>query len=447
MRALTWLLALASAGAMGQDQGPAPRGCAMAHCDAAMSDLARTEVPVQGLLVAQDPSTPGVRGGLGCVSNLQVVVCSFGGEAPAINLVAYDGSGRRLWDDGGWLGATAWMSAPLITRDRSVIVADRDWIARLDLASGRVLWRSAKPDAGAPISPVPVGSDAGLVLLATNPIDEAGPADVSVWDRAGGSLLRHQPLADPSSGRRFVTRNTPAVRGNRVYIVAEAEDDASEGRLFALDVCESEACGGRGGLAVRWQLAFPGPSGASPLLVGNRLFLDGRDGPRGGMVFAVDDLGDAPKRLWQRSFETTVRASPARDPRGGFWIQPYNGPALLRLAERTGSVLQSIDLGALVGTPGRWTRASVVTVGTLGGEGVVLMLGVRPSDAQSGAVQVFAVDVAGRAEGRLLWRLQLAATPEENLLPAQFPVVLGPAGQRRVVVPGSRSGTFFVGEP
>lgn len=447
MRGMAWLLAAASAAATAQDSAPAPRGCAMAHCDAAMSDLARTDVPAQAVLVARDAAAPGVRGGLGCVSNLQVAVCTYGGEAPAANLVAYDGSGRRLWDDGGWLGATAWTSAPMIGRDRSVVVADRDSIGRLDLATGRVIWRSAKPDAGTPISPVPLGGDAGMVLLATHPGDEAVTAELSVWDRATGTLLSHAPLADPATGRRYVTRNTPAVRGARAYIVAEAEADAADGRVFAVDVCESSACGGRGRLVVAWQLPFAGPSGASPLLVGERLFVDGRDGPRGGTVFAVDDLGTSPRLLWQRSLENTLRTSATRDPRGGLWVQPHNGPAMLRLSDRTGAVLQTVDLGGLVGTPGRVVRTSVGTLGTLGGAGVVLLLGVRPAEAQPGPVQVFAVDVAGLPEGRLLWSLSLPARAEDNLLPGQFPVVLGPSGQRRLVVPGSRSGTFFVGEP
>jgi outer membrane protein assembly factor BamB len=445
MRAMKagWAVLVLAAAVQAQTHAPATRGCAMAHCDAALSDLARTDIPATAVLLAHDPTTPGVRGGLGCSSDRQTVVCSFGGERPAINLVAYDGNGRRLWDDGGLLGPSAWLSAPLIGRDGSVVVADQDHVARLDLATGRVLWQAAKPDAGAPLSPVPLGTDSALILLATGRFGEAGPAEVSVWDRADGGLLSHGALTDPVSGRRYLTRNTPATRGTR----AEAEDDPADGRLFALELCESAACGGRGQLALRWQMPFTGPSGASPLLIGDRIFHDGRDGARGSLFFAVDDLGTAPRLAWQRSFSGTFRASAARDPRGGVWIQPFDGPVLTRLGERTGQVVQTVELGKLDSSFGGYTRASVITVGTRDGNGVFLLMSARPAGGAPGAVRVLALDVGGSVPGRLLWSLPLAPTVDDNLLPAQFPVVLGPQGQRRLVVPGSRAGTFLIGEP
>ena len=79
-------------------------GCPMAHCDPRLSDQTRTIAPSLAKLIATD-STPVGGGGLGCVSNLQIVACSFRGDPQRqSNLVVYDADGQRIWEDGGLLG-------------------------------------------------------------------------------------------------------------------------------------------------------------------------------------------------------------------------------------------------------------------------------------------------------------------------------------------------------
>ena len=91
----------------------APAGCAMAHCDARMSDNGHSVGPASGVLAAIDSGTSGknagIGSGLGCASNTSIVACTFGVD-PAMHsdLIVYDALGHRLWEDHGLLGATAW---------------------------------------------------------------------------------------------------------------------------------------------------------------------------------------------------------------------------------------------------------------------------------------------------------------------------------------------------
>jgi len=139
----------------------------MAHCDSRLSDQVGTRVPSVANLIAVDAIPPG-GGGLGCVSNLQVVASSFRGDPfRQSNIVVYDADGRRVWEDGGMLGWQAWMSAPIIGTDGSFIAADQYWVLRAQPATNTLLWRTAKPDPGTPISPVLIGTDQSMVFLAT----------------------------------------------------------------------------------------------------------------------------------------------------------------------------------------------------------------------------------------------------------------------------------------
>lgn len=426
------------------------QGCPMAHCDARMSDQARTRVPDVGQLVHLDPAQVGNGNwGLGCSSNLLLVACTLRGD-PALqsNLVVYDADGRRIWEDGGLLGETAWMSVPLVGADGTVVAADRDHVLRADPASGRVLWMSAKPDPGDPISPVPAGSDGSLLFVATSRGGD-GVAELSVWDLPTGALLAHMPLADATTGRRYVTRNTPAVRGNRVYVLAESEPDADDGRLVAIDLCESSACGGRGQMSVGWSFSFKGPSGASPLVIGTRIFFDGRPTPRSGRLFALNDRGSAPRLLWQREFPSILTASAAQDPRGGLWLAPAGAAhTLLRLNADTGATEQQVVLSEVLGLVPGYTMHSVLSVYRSAAGQPVLVGGLAHAADPTLPSLLAAIDVGAVPAGSALWSLVLAPDGQANSAASrQFPAVVTPGGARRIVFTGLRSGIHFVGMP
>lgn len=423
-------------------------GCPMAHCDARMSDWVSLEAPLAGQRVAFDRSSAGAKGGLGCVSNGTLAACT-GGADPATksNLTVYDADGRRLWEDGGLLGSTAWLSAALISTDGHVIAADQDWLLRADPLTDRIVWRTAKPDAGTPISPVLAGQDSGMVLVATKAPASGGTPELSVWDAETGALLHHAPIVDPVTGAVYATLNTPAVQGNRAYVLTSNIADGDDGRLIAIDLCESEACGGRGRWNVAWHFSFDGPSSASPVLIGQRLFFDGLRGPRTGLFMAIDDLGAAPAAAWSRSYSGRFGASAAQDPRGGLWIYPWQSGKLLRVGQVTGAVQQEIDLTTLLGLPPGFSPVTAVSVSAAPAGAVALTFGIKTT-ATTGdlSTYVVAVDVSEPA-GRELWRHRVAANASINAPTGQFPIVVNDQGARRVVFRGTRSGTFFVGEP
>jgi outer membrane protein assembly factor BamB len=424
-------------------------GCPMAHCDAQMSDAVNMTSPAVGQAVRIDAESAGALRGLGCVSNGRLAACT-GSADPATksNLTVYDADGNIVWQDPGLLGASAWMSAAMISEAGHVIAADPQWLLRVDPLSGTVLWRSAKPDAGKPISPVLAGTAADMVVLATLASSDAGRADMSVWDVETGALLASQPIVDPVSGTAYVTLNTPAVRGNRVYVLTSAQDNPADGRLYAFDLCESARCGGRGAIQPVWYFAFSGPSAASPLVIGRRIFFDGLRAGGAGQFLAVDDRGRSARRVWRQSFAAKFSASAARDPRGGVWVFPWDSGTLLRLNEATGAVDQSIDVGAVLGVGAGYSPVTAVSVSRSAAGAVVLSFGVQPVAPSPGRGPYLGlVDVSTAQAGTLLWNFRLSNSAGINSLTGQFPIVANPAGSRRVVLRATNSSTFFIGEP
>jgi outer membrane protein assembly factor BamB len=446
------LLALATIGFTAADARAFPlaaAGCPMAHCDPRMSDLVKGTSPSVGVAVHVDRTAPPAYGGLGCVSNTRLVACTGGGD-PSVssNLVVYDGDGKRLWDDGGILGSSAWKSAALIGDNDLVIAADQDTVLMADPRAGTILWRSSKPDSAPPISPVLAGSGRDMLLIASGAGNADSTPQVSVWDAASGAMLENLTLVDPVSLQVYSTFNTPAVAGNRAYILASVINSGTKGRLFALDICESDACGGRGKLSVAWTYDFRGPSGASPLLIGSRLFFDGRTQAGAGVFMAIDDMGSAPSLAWRIQSSSTFAASAAQDPRGGLWVYPWQTGKLLRLHPKTGAVLQTVDTSTVLGMGAGYYPVSAVSVSSSTSGAVVLTFGART--AGSGTVTppfVAAVDVSTTGAGSLLWKFKFANSNAGNVPTGQFPIVFGSTDARRVVVRGTNSATFFVGEP
>jgi hypothetical protein len=424
-------------------------GCAMAHCDARMSDNVGQVSPGVAQEVRVDRSSAGAVGGLGCVSNTRYVACT-GGSDPALksNLSVYDADGNLVWDDGGRLGATAWYSAAMISESNQVIAADQHWLLRADPLTGTVLWQSAKPDDGTPISPVLIGSDASMILLATKSDAGVGSPELSVWDVNTGALLWHQPIIDAGTGKQLQTINTPAVKGNRAYIVSAPVGDGSDGRLLAVDVCESAACGGRGSLQVVWQHAFEGPSSASPLLIGKRIFFDGLRGKSTGLFYGVDDLGDAPSQVWMRKFTGRFGASAAQDPRGGLWFFPWQSGTLVRVAERNGNNLQVVNVSSVLGLDAGYSPVTAVTASTTSTGAVALTFGTQNKSNSVGiGPHVAAIDVSTVETGTALWKYKVSANAVRNAATGQYPIVTNAAGARRIVFRGTASSTFFIGEP
>jgi hypothetical protein len=423
-------------------------GCPMAHCNSAMSDSTNLPAPSVGRQISIDRRSAGAVGGLGCVSNTRLVACT-GGTDPTSgsNLTVYDADGNTVWEGGGLLDATAWFSAAIISESGQVIAADQQRIVRVDPVAGTVVWQSLKPDDGTPISPVLVGSGSDMVLVATKSDAGSGNPELSIWDLDTGALLHHQPIINPVTGTRYQTINTPAVRGNRAYIVAAGVGAPNDARLLAFDICESAACGTRGELQLAWQHPIDGPSSASPVLINDSVFFDGMLNRSTGLMYRVDDLGTQPSQIWRRRFTGRFGASAAADPRGGLWVAPWRSGSLLRVSERDGTVVQTIDVsGVLALSPGYDAVTAMSVSGTDSGP-LVLSFGAQQPASVRAPAYLAAIDVSSTEAGVMHWKYQVSRNAARLALTGQSAIVVNESGARRFVLRGTTSSTFFIGEP
>jgi hypothetical protein len=231
-------------------------------------------------------------------------------------------------------------------------------------------------------------------------------------------------------------------------VVAAGVAAPDDGRLYAIDVCESEACGGRGKLQIAWHHSFDGPASASPVRIGQKLFFDGLRGRSTGLLYRVDDLGSAASRVWVRSFSGRFGASAAQDPRGGLWASPLKSGKLLRLSEHDGSVQQTLDVSGVLGLAPGYSPVTAMSISTGAADAVVITFGAQTNSTSIGnGPHVAAIDVSSSATGTALWSYRVSGSALRLAPTGQFPVVVNDAGARRIVFRGTTSGTFFIGEP
>ena len=413
---------------------PAPSGCAMAHCDTRMSDLARLSPPTapDTTVLFHDPVPAGKGKGLGCSSNGVFAACTYNDPA-GNNLVFYDASGHRLWASGSLLDATAWLSAPMISAEGDVITADDKRVVRIT-KSGEVVWSTRTPG-GKPISPVITAS--GAVVLATS----KGP--VSAFGSADGHLIGSLWLQGETTGANyFDTVNTPCVHGNRLYISAQlAHDHRNTGALIAVDV---DVANSSQPLAIAWSFVFGSPSGASPLCLGNTIYFDGGSRlpgePYNPQILAVTDNQTIPLLMWNVSAPAALPANIAADPRGGVWAMFTDYSRLERFYTANGVVQEVLDIPTLMEEPDQIPWSAITIAGTT--QHPVMLLGTR--NKENNHSYVIGINLASR---HLLWKANLAPAFGSDSAPSQFPIVLNSNGKPVVVAAGASSGAYFVAPP
>ncbi|MEO8663297.1 MAG: PQQ-binding-like beta-propeller repeat protein [Bryobacteraceae bacterium] len=412
----------------------APAGCAMAHCDPQMSDLVNM-LPPPGpsvILRAHDTLSVGSGIGLGCSSNGVTAVCSYK-SASGDAVVAYGPGGKRLWTSGTALGASAYMSAPMIDAQGSVITADKSHVVRFS-ARGKPVW--FVPSAGGyPISPVQTSN--GAIFLAT----AGGP--VSAYDSLSGAQLGSLYLYQAGQGGSyFDTVNTPCVAGNRAYVLAQLTATTSvTGRLYAIDIDASNAAQP---LSIAWYWEFGGPSGASPSCTGGAVVFDGASlhpgGPLSPTLFALRDDGSHATLLWSQSVVNSVPASVAHDPRGGVWVISAGYPRVERRSESTGLLIDSISVPALLNDGTNYIPSSALTLAGTATRPVLITGAIQTDGLRA---KVIAIDLASRS---LLWSYDLTpATGTENTA-GQFPIITDPNGHPVVVFTGRTTGAYFISQ-
>jgi hypothetical protein len=304
-------------------------------------------------------------------------------------------------------------------------------IARFN-SSGRVLWRTPNPG-GKPISPVIVNGDTILIAC------EDGP--ISLFSYTDGTLLGSLTITDPG-GNPYDTVNTPAVNGNAVYISLQKGSDQGAGELVKVLVNP----GASPVLSVAWTFPYGGPSGGSPHYspATNTVYFDGAslnpDGSGPHLLFAVIDAGNSPQLNWTVAMPAKVPAAVAQDPRGGVWAFSATKQYLWRFNEADGSILQTIDVNALIGpaTRGAYSPSSALTItpNSVMLLGAAVPLGNAPS-------YVAALDLSSNA-GALIWKYQISNAFMGDTAVGQFPIVIDASGTANIAFTTFYSGARFL---
>ncbi len=400
----------------------------MAHCDNSMSDKVGLDAPLAPVELAWHreelaSEQAGTEFGLGCSGNGSIVACSYISGTDA--LVVYDYDGNRLWTSGDLFDDTARNSVPMVSSTGDVIMADDQSIIRFS-PTGAIVWQSDLPLGGRPISPVM--TDDGTVFLAT----AAGP--VYAFDSVDGTLLGsmyvRETAGDPGY---FETINTPAVKGNRVYVsmhhqVGGIADSDRLAWLVAIDIDRSQPQP----MSVAWHFEFGGFSSASPTRVGNVLYFDGdRPAPVGGpmdpYIFAVVDTAGGPVELWRKPNPTRMLASANIDPRplAGLWHFIQYSPLLIRRSLFTGKVIKLLNVNTLLGESGFVVSSATSMAGSSANPTML----VTASKWSGGPCYMMAVDLLTDS---LLWKLKVADFPGD-FSASQFPILTGSAGPRIIL--------------
>ena len=409
-------------------------GCPMSHCDNHISGNVRLSLPLSfgGLsLVSHDGLSAGSGPGLGCVSNGTggTVACSLNGRFGA-NLIVYDGDGHRKWSS-NLFDANANSSAPIIDTDGGVIAADDKILVRFD-PRGKVVWQTRTPG-GIPISPVVVQQNVILIATVNGPI--------TAYSFADGSLLGTLLMKDPD-GSVYGTINTPSVNGDAIYVSQQKLDDSQTGRLVKIAVQR----GGTPVLSVVWSFTFGAPSGASPHYnpQTNTIYFDGASPSPGGsgppILFAVADAGTAPQLKWSVPLPAKILAAVVQDPRGGVWAFSQGVQYLWRFNEADGTILQTVDVNALIGRSSQTihgpSSAMVITPGAVMMVGAATVMGAGPS-------YLAAIDLNDSA-GSLTWKYKVADFTIGDVVFGQFPIVINGSGRPRVVFTTRETGAYFL---
>ena len=414
----------------------AEQGCSMAHCDVWMSDNPNMSVPINWdtQILWHDSIPEGSNNGLGCSSNGTLAVCTYE-NAATDNMVVYDASGNRLWTSENHLGSWAWTSAAMIDDSGGVIAVDDEHLIRFN-PNGTVKWKANTPG-GIPISPII--TESGVVIVATR----GGP--LAAFHSGTGKLLGKRYLIETLGSTDFYdTQNTPCVLGNRIYVSTEKRNDPDHtARLWAVDVNPENP---ESVLQVKWFFVFGGPSGGSPMIVGDTIYFDGDRLHPGGdgtpHLFALQDNGETCDLKWTYDMDTLIRTSVARDPRGGIWSYGIGQPWLYRLDQETGEMLGLLDIDALVDEPGVHFASSVMTIAGDASRPVLIVCSTTSTVGQP--AWIIAVDLEPEA---LLWKVKLSDDWTTESTSSQFAILEDDGGKPVLVFPGQFSGAYGVGLP
>ena len=206
------------------------------------------------------------------------------------------------------------------------------------------------------------------------------PAPVALYNGLTGALAGSLFLySSGTSGNYYETINVPCVNNgsypNRVYVSTNLDINQNQGALWALDVDPTNLSNP---ISPVWSVVFAGPSGASPLCIGNDVYFDGAGvvpGDNAGTtIFGVQDNGSTGAILFHVSLGAgtpPVTCNFAMDPRaiGGFWHEVQYDPNIYHRDGATGDIIETLDTSSLLAASGAlpgtyWMSGVFNTVGT-----------------------------------------------------------------------------------
>ena len=348
--------------------------------------------------------------GIGIAGNGRIAACSFGlydffGTRfnPNDNLILYDYDGNRLWSSGYWgwfnktqypwsLDPSACGSVPMVDSHDRVVACDMEKVILVNASDHRnihVEWISYFPAVNlsirnfsmppVPLSPTIVENRTIIVptwggpLFAFDVKTGARLASLSFWDNSSNESY--------FGGRYFGTQNSACVKGNRVYLTTQFPTPnllgryrgTISGRLYAIDV-NPDATNSSDILKVAWYYSYLGQGQASPTLINNTIYFDAFNGNyttlngsnRNPRIYAVYTNGTL---RWKINYSNITGFSFAMDPRSGFWyidmgvpLQGGGGRKLVRFSTEYGSILEEINVSALLHDPERVYPVSCMTI-------------------------------------------------------------------------------------
>jgi hypothetical protein len=283
------------------------------------------------------------------------------------------------------------------------------------------------------------------------------PSPIAVYDGVTGALAGTTYLyASGTSGPYFQTINTPCVNNgthpNRVYVSSNMLNNTSQGMLWALDIDPANPANP---VSPVWSIPFDGPSGASPLCVGDNVYFDGagyQPGDNAGTtIFGVQDNGSTPTVLFHISLgpnKGPVSCNFALDPRpaGGFWHQLIKDPNIYHRDPQTGKVIESINVSNLLAANGAppanyWTSGVFTTYGT--SDHPYMMMS---EFAQNVASFYTMIDVT---TGQLIWALPIY--PGNSPFPLDSAeggaaMVVDNRGTPTIAIASRYNGAYFIAE-
>ena len=293
------------------------------------------------------------------------------------------------------------------------------------------------------------GASASAVLSAAAP--------VTVYNGATGALVGSVFLYQTGdNGPFYSTSNTACVNNgsypNRLYLLSALASDHSQGALWALDIDPTNLANP---IRPAWNVTFRGPSGASPLCVGNQVYFDGAGVTPGDdvgtTVFGVQDNGSSGSFLFHVSLgpnAENITCNFALDPRpeGGFWYQIKYDPSISHRAFNTGGLIETIDVGNLLLAKGAppatyWQAGVFTTYGTA--DRPYLMM---PEAASPGDLGYFVMlDLVAQ---QIVWAVPMAGNdPDPFDTPGGDAVLVMDSEKNPVMVmTGKLTGAYFLAE-